>query len=61
MGLSLVRRLLYDFELNAAQNGEAGVPTKRQPWIVVLADINAKAYEAIRTMLSAGENRYLFV
>jgi 15-hydroxyprostaglandin dehydrogenase (NAD) len=61
MGLALVQRLLHDFESNSPQNGGAGVPTRPQKWRVVLADINEKAYDVIRSTLPAAESRYLFV
>ncbi|KEF53370.1 uncharacterized protein A1O9_10345 [Exophiala aquamarina CBS 119918] len=53
IGLALVRRLLYDFESNESQQ-----------WRVVLADVNAEAYEAIKATLphtASTISRHLFV
>ncbi|KAK5046007.1 hypothetical protein LTR84_008794 [Exophiala bonariae] len=53
IGLSLVRRLLHDFD-----SGE------HQQWRVVLADINVDSYKAVKSTLphlTRGEPRHLFV
>lgn len=53
IGLALVRRLLHDFESNEPQK-----------WRVVIADVNAGAYDAIKSTLphtTRKESRYLFV
>lgn len=52
IGLALVKRLLHDFTSDATQShGESGVQPAPQQWRVVLADINDKAYEAIKASL----------